>query len=316
MNNLGIYIFDQTSDLDYEIEIISFNLLSALSWINFQGPIHLYCNTRYLETLKKWGVDTLYEYINTEILDNKSEHIDYKQYWAYSKFEVIKNIQYETPFTIIDTDLWLNRTLKFNEKLDVMMYHKENFHNNYKNDTYPDFDFMIPDNLKEMNFDKSLLPTNCAILHIRNSNFIKDWISLSEEISSYNTNIKIPNGNKSTKMCFVEQRLLPMLLAKNGYKYDTFISQIYQSHLAETQDGSEWLPTIDNSSDVDKENFDSIKHVWGLKKYLNYKEIREMVIIITINTISLYPIKDKPYTKLCEELKGIIQTLESHSLAS
>jgi hypothetical protein len=309
MNDLGVHVFEQTNSIQYETELVAFNLLSILSWKRFHGPIHLYCNTTYLNTLKKWGVDTLYDSINTHIIDNKPDNIDYQEFWAYTKFLVLDHLKdSDKPFTLVDTDLWIQDKLDLNKNVDVVMYHKENFDVNYWNNIYLDFDFFISENVKSMDFNKSILPTNGALLHVKNTKFIKEWLNISEEIAVFNSINKIEIDNKSTRMCFIEQRLLPMLLEKRGFTYDTFISQVYQSQLVEKQDGSEWLPRIHDSRSEEMINFQKIKHVWGMKRFFNHRDIYNLVMESTLTCLSEYEISDKPYKNLYFKLLNELLT--------
>lgn len=305
MNNLGIHVFEQSDILEWENELVSFNLLSALSWKYFEGPIHLYCNTTYLNTLKRWGVDGIYDSINTEIIDNKPTNINYKEFWAYSKFLILESLRNSTqPFTLLDTDLWLLDKIDLDKDVDVIMYHKENFDLNYWNNIYIDFDEFVPDTIKSLNLDKSILPTNGAIIHFKNTSILGQWLDLSKEIVEFNFKNNIPAEHTSTKMCFIEQRLLPMLMKKLDFKYDTFIVQVYQSQLSEKQDGSEWLPRLGNDNTKENQDFQKIKHVWGLKKFFKQPEIRSLVMQSTITCLSQYDIFDKPYKKIFTRLVG------------
>jgi hypothetical protein len=316
MNNIGIHIFEQNNPLEWEIEIVSINLLSALSWKRFHGPIHLYCNEIYYDTLKKWGVDKVYDYINTDVLDNKPKDIDYIIYWAYSKMIVLRHLKDNpTPYTIIDNDLWILSPLDLNKNCDVIMYHKENFDINFYKNVYVDFNYIITDEIKQLNLNSTTLPTNCALLHIKNNNFLVEWLDLCETMVKSNFDFN-KFGTESSNMCFIEQRLLPMLLEKRGFTYDTFIDHIYQSHLIEAQDGSEWLPDLDTSSKESLTKFESIKHVWGLKKLLHYNEIKSLILSTLINSLREYDIEDKPYFNLVVRLVENYRSCQSQNLAS
>jgi hypothetical protein len=303
MNNLGIHVFEQTKVLDHELELLNFNLISALSWRKFHGPIHLYCNQDYLNTLKKWGVDTVYDYINTDVLDNKTNDIDYVQYWAFSKFIVLNHlVKLHKTFTLIDNDLWFLSPLDIKNSFDVMMYHREEFDLKYDKNIYVDFDYMLPEHLKLSINDKSILPTNAAILYVKNSNDIITWINTAFEIAKYNFGKSKDQESPSTKMCFVEQRLLPIVLSKQNINYGTFISQNYITQNIDLLDGSEWYPRIEDSITEEQERFNNIKHVWGLKKFLKYKEIWQLVISLTLEHLNQYQVIDKPYEKLVTNL--------------
>lgn len=314
--DLGIHVFEKNNKLDWEMEILIVNLLSALTWKNFHGPIKMFCNKEYYEILKKYGIDTLYDEINTELLDNKPNDIDYVQYWAFGKLWVIKHLKNESPFTLVDTDLWLLGKLQMNKNSDVQMYHLENYSPQYKNNIYVDYNPLIPAELREMDLDENCLPTNCAILTINNNSFVEEWIDLSEQIAKYNTTIPVPNNNTSSKMCLVEQRLLPMLLKKNGLSWSTYIDHIYQSQLADPQDGSEWFPRLENSTPEMVRKFASIKHVWGLKKYFNIDHIRNLVMRSCLQTLDLYPIKGEPYEEIVNQFRKTYDIESSQVLAS
>ena len=295
--NLGIHVFEEL-DLDWEEEIICINLLSILSWKRFHGPIQIYCNTKYKQTLQKWGLDSLYDKINTDVIDNKPLDIDYEQNWAFVKFLVLKEVKNLTPFTLVDNDLWIIKRLDMNSQNDVTMYHFEGFSNDYINNIYEDFDYLVPQKVINLNLDKNISPTNTALLSINNGSFIDEWVNLCEEIASYNKNIELRTRNKSIKMCFLEQRLLPMLLTKRGLTYSTYLEHTYLSHKAEPQDGSEWYPLLENSTESQIDKFSSIKHVWGMKKLFRHFEVRKLIITNCLTNLMEYDINDKPYTQL------------------
>lgn len=301
MNNLGIHIYDQFADLKWEEEILLFNLMSALTWKKYMGTIDLYCNTNYLMNLKKYNIDSLYNNINTEILDNKPNNIDYNQYWAFSKLIVLEKIK--APFTLIDTDLYIKDKLVFNTENKVTFYHKENFSLDYERNVYIDFDLLIPDHIKSMKLDKNVLPNNTAILNVNDDTFISDWVNLSKEIAIYNKDIKVEHP--STKICFVEQRLLPILLEKKGIKYSTIIKSIYQSHLSNMQNGDEWIPSSSLLNLIDPEEhkrFFNIKHLWGIKAMFENESIRNKIMNIVIDDFENFLDIDNKFEKIYKKI--------------
>lgn len=300
MNHLGLHIYDQNSDISWLEEVLIFNLISALSWKKYMGPIHLYCNTRYLNTLRKWNLHLVYDYINTDILDNKPNEIDYSQYWAFCKLLVMNEVK--PPFTQVDTDLYLRLPIKLDD--DIIMFHEENFSLDFHRNIYIEPDLLVPNEIKEMNFDKSVLPTNTALLHIKDNSFINEWVELSKEIAVYNKDVKIENP--SIKMCFVEQRLLPMILKKKNLNYSLILKSIFQSHEIEAQNGSEWIPNpfeLKNSDPNEFKIFDGIKHLWGIKKMFHIPNIRNLIMSICLDDLLQYNIDYKPYGKLFIKLK-------------
>lgn len=302
-NQLGVHIFYQSKSLNYEEEIISFSLLSAISWKKHMGPIILYCNKTYLETIKKYNVDSIYDDINSDFLEDLPNGINYGDFWAFYKLLVAKKIQNLTPFTILDTDLWLNAPLIINQKLDVMMYHNEKFDINYPNNPYPDFDQFLPDNIKEMKLDKEVLPTNCAILHIRNNSFINKWVDLSTQIALHSSKIEFPELNTSSKMCFIEQRLLPMVLKKENLNWDTFLYTSYLTHIHSSEDGSEWEPNPFTIPEADKTIFENIKHVWGLKSLFSNSKLKFLFMRLVMEHFQNHDMENKPYSDFFHSLK-------------
>jgi len=304
MNNLGIHIYESNAAINWETEMVTINLISALSWKKYQGPIKLYCNTDYYNILKKWGVDSVYDEINTDILDNKSNDIDYGKYWAFGKFLALEDLIENSPFTLLDTDLILFDKLPEIKDANVVMFHNENFSENYEHNHYPDFDFMLPESIKSRNFDKKILPTNCALIKFSTTEFISEWIELAKQIARFNSenHSEVNDRHNSIRMCFVEQRLLPMLLQQRGITYQTYLETVYQSHLTEKQDGSEWLPLLDEASSSDHYILNNVKHVWGLKRFFGDDVIRSMVISLCLSKITEFELDNKPYKKLVDHM--------------
>jgi hypothetical protein len=299
-NQLGVHVFEKTKEIPFETEVIGINLVSILTWKLFHGPIVLYCNSEYLKVLQKWGLDRLYDSINTELLDTKPQDIDYEKYWAFVKLLVIKDLKERVPFTLFDNDLWVTTNLNFDSDSDLIVYHKEDYQESYHNNIYVDMDLMLPESIKKMNFDKTILPTNAAILHFNNKYFIDEWVDLSKQIVDYNKDLNFKH--KSTQMCFVEQRLLPMLLTKRGFKYSTFIDNIYVTHKSDPQDGSEWYPHLNDTKGEMWDKFQSIKHVWGLKKSFTNPHIKSLVMENVINTLRNFNFTNTPYQGLLDTL--------------
>lgn len=299
-NKLGIHVFEKHGNLDWELELLSMSLLSALSWKKYCGDIHLYTNKEYLDLITKWGLDNIYDSINTQIIETKSKEIDYDKYWAFSKLLVIESLKDSTPFTVFDLDLWLNEEIDFDNDCDLMMYHEEGFDESYHNNIYIDFNLMIPDSVKSLNLKKEILPTNAAVLHFNNGKIISEWVDLSKQIAIFNNDKQF--SHKSIQMCFVEQRLLPMLLHKNNLKYSTFIDNRYLSHKVTEQDGEEWFPRLEDSTEEQISKFTKIKHVWGLKKLFHNDNLRDSVMEIVLKHLLGYRVFDKPYSKFVNEL--------------
>jgi hypothetical protein len=272
MDILVVHVFEKRGPIEWEEALISIALLSAMSWKKYHGRIALYTNEEYLESLRKWGVDKIYDYIDTETLKTIPEGVDTSTFWAYGKIHVASKIN--EPFVLVDNDLWLEGPLEFRSDRDFIAYHFENFNENFENSYYINFDSMIPKKWIGR-WDKELLVTNTALLWINNKHLIDKWVYFATEIAKYDSN---PDIDSIKKMIFVEQRLLPMIAKELNLKYSTFIHQIYLSSSVHSNDGSEWDPHFKDWNQRDREVFSKIVHIWGLKKYFTESpEIRQLV---------------------------------------
>jgi hypothetical protein len=68
------------------------------------------------------GIDVLYDYIDSHTLATMPS-VDTKKWWALGKIYVAA--QQTAPFAIIDTDLYLEQPLHFNDTLAFQGYHFE-----------------------------------------------------------------------------------------------------------------------------------------------------------------------------------------------
>ena len=91
----GYHVFYQSKEIDGEFEEINYlvQIASILFWKKNEGKMSLYCNSEYLNFIKKWGIDDLYDEINTECLD-KIQYKEYlNKYWSFCKIEAAVDIE-------------------------------------------------------------------------------------------------------------------------------------------------------------------------------------------------------------------------------
>jgi hypothetical protein len=205
---LGIHVYEKRGPILWEDELLAVNLLSILSWKRFHGRIHLYTNEEYLETLQKWGIDKLYDKIDTTTLKQIPDRLNQKEYWAFGKIHVAGEIA--EPFVLIDTDLWLNAPLEFDKKSAFMAYHFENFDESFNLNPYIDFDNLIPEKWIGR-WNKEIMPVNTALLWFNHDILKNEWIEISKEIALQTEQISLEDVYGSKKMVLIEQRVLPML---------------------------------------------------------------------------------------------------------
>lgn len=259
----GVHIFEKRGPIDWEDELIAIQALSALSWKKFHGRIELYCNESHLESLKKWGVDKLYDKIDTELFANAPEEINRFHYWTFGKIFIPSML--EPPFVLVDTDLWITSELEFDFTKSLIAHHEEKFDKNYKGRFYDDFTHFLPEKYIGY-FDDTINPLNVALLFVNDKDLVNEWFKISTEVLKSNRKTKLSN---TQQIVFLEQRMLSMLAKKLDKNYSTFITQVYDSDNPDIMDDNLWEPPTSKWNEEEKIKFYSIKHVWGLKKMFN-----------------------------------------------
>jgi hypothetical protein len=162
----GYHVFYQSKEVDDEFEEINYlvQVASILFWKNNQGSVKLYCNSKYLEFIKKWNLDVFYDDINTECLDNIPYKENLKKYWSFCKIESAFDIsKKDNDFVIIDTDLWIHEPINIDSNFEFIGYHPEQGLDHPENPYIDAHNFMDGEDLQ--NFDWSIVPINCAFLY-------------------------------------------------------------------------------------------------------------------------------------------------------
>jgi hypothetical protein len=110
MENLTAYhVYYQNKDFGkyFEIDLLV-QLASALLWKKAYGSIKLYCNKKFLDTLKEYHLDQVYDEINTTLMESIPYREYLPKYWSFCKIYLAKYLnQRESRFVILDTDLWI-----------------------------------------------------------------------------------------------------------------------------------------------------------------------------------------------------------------
>lgn len=288
----GYHIFYQSKDVDDQFESINYltQIASILFWKKNEGKISLYCNTKYLDFIKKWRIDLLYDEINTECLDN----IPYKEYlhkyWSFCKIEAALDIsKSHKNFVIIDTDLWIHEPLNFDTNHQFVGYHQE------QSLIHPDNPYVNPDNYMSQSdmslFNWDISPVNCAFLYLNSRTLIIEWYNLALKVIDDNKHVKIKD--LSADIVFIEQRLLPTLVNKLEMSMSTLIPNVYIPHIKPDNNGCEWIPALGFDSE-NQYNISNIKHVWGLKKMYTDPNIRNLVIDTVVKSLDKHFFDWKP----------------------
>lgn len=269
----GIHVFEKREDNKWNEYSFAVQLLSILSWKKFHGRIVLYTNEEHLEDLRERGIDKYYDAIDTETL-KRCPDMDKSKYWAFGKIYVAS--KQTEPFVLVDTDLWIDAPLNFNESLAVQGFHFESFDVNFPLNRYLDFDNSLPTKWIGR-WRKDLMPLNCAILFLNNQRLIKEWYECALEIAQQPNQIEVDKAVSSYYMTFVEQRLLPMIAYEMGMPCGSITSLIYLTYATEFN-GDEWYPHLKDITNDEYEIFSKIKHIWGIKSdIVNSEDVKNLV---------------------------------------
>lgn len=279
----GYHVFYQSKEFEkyHEIDLMV-QLASALFWKEKYGPIKLYCNKKFLNTLKIWNLDQCYDEINTSVL----EDIPYKdylsKYWSFCKIHAIKHIsQIEDKFVVLDTDLFIKKDLHLDFNKDLIVYHQEIFKEDQQHKTYlPPSTFLSEDEIKGYNWD--ILPTNAAFLYLNNKEFIDKWYNWVINVIENNKNT--PKYPDSADTVFIEQRLLPTLAEKMGLSVEFVFDSKYKTWVDGVDDLSDWEPKLDSTEKL-KFRMDNARHVWGLKNNYRFLDIRQLILFSSISSM-------------------------------
>ena len=277
MENLTAYhVYYQNKDFGeyFEIDLLV-QLASALFWKKNYGPIKLYCNKKFLETLKQYDLDKVYDEVNTTLM----ESIPYKEYlpkyWSFCKIYLAKYLtQREERFVILDTDLWIREDIGLDFTLDLINYHEEIYKEKQTPLTYVSpKNFVSKSKFKEYNWD--ILPANGAFIYLNNKSLINKWYI--EVIDVIESNKNKPKLEYNADTVFIEQRLLPVIADNMGLKRDVVFPSKYKTWITDVGDLSEWEPVLD-STERGAYLMDHCKHIWGIKNSYRYKEYRDIVL--------------------------------------
>lgn len=278
---VGYHVFYKSKE-DSKWEGINYlvQIASILFWKKYFGQCNLYCNRKFLKSIKKWGIDKLYDNINTECLENipdignlKCNITGLPKYWSFPKILAIKDIsKYNNEFVVFDTDLWIEKNIHFNSDYDFIGYHKEQVDDHINNPYIEPSNFL--DEVSLNLFDWSQSPINCAILYFNNKELIDEWYTWCLKVIDLNKD-KENTRATSVDTIFIEQRLLPTIAKRLNLKIDTIIPNIYIPQ--NKRNGEEWNPPCGYTED-NKILTKSIKHVWGIKALFDNIKVRRLIL--------------------------------------
>ena len=298
---LGVHVWEKYGPVEWEEELLAITLLSILKWKKHHGRIALYTNEEYLDLIKPYGIDQLYDYVDTETLTKVSPYVNKNRYWAFGKIHVASTIT--EPFVILDNDLWINRPLELDDNMSYVGYHYENFDSKKEDTPYVDFFNLIPPSMIGR-WNREVLPTNTALLWINNPDLLKEWVECATEIASHPMQIEIDDPKNLRRTVLIEQRLLPMIAAEKNLPYSTFIPQVYQTQNLSIGNGWEWEPHPSYWTEEQTNAFDSIRHIWGGKTLWSVNDrIKRLMFDVALMDFNEVQDEAKPFEVLISKLK-------------
>jgi hypothetical protein len=301
----GVHIFEKLGPIEWEDELIVIQAISALTWKKHHGRIELYCNEEHLESLKKWGVDKIYDKIDTILLTETPSTVDRVEYWTFCKLFVSSRL--EPPFVLVDTDLWITDEINFDFTKSFIAYHEESYNWDNPNNFYVNFDNFV--NEKYINyFDVTIKPTNVALLFWNDKELLNSWFDIANETLTENRNCEL---NRTQKTVFLEQWLLPMNAVKLNKPYSVLVPQVYNSsNNGDPFDENLWTPKVKDWDEKNWFNFNKIKHVWGLKKSFHLGSVVSEIfekLLLSANSLNLTHLGLNDLLDFIEVRSGIIK---------
>ena len=279
LNGFHVYYLREPSTDKWEFINTLVQYASIVHWKKFYGPIHLYCNSIFLDEIKKYKLDIFYDSINVEFLDGLDSS-KLKKFWSWPKLLAIRDISTKYfNFAVLDTDLWFRDKVDFDANLDLVGYHLERVSSDIRNPYLSPEVFL---DCSKWDFNWSVSPVNCAFLYFNSQLLIQLWVSIAEEVVE-NSDFELIN-DLSSETIFIEQRLLSVIADKLGLKWSTLIENVYLPDVPANSEGLEWEPRVGYTED----NFEltsKIKHVWGLKKRYGEHSVRELVLNVCLNSL-------------------------------
>lgn len=277
-----------------EVSLLT-QVLSALSWKhhNPSDTLWLYTNTKTLSEYKSYGIDKLYDKIDTDVLDRYPSNINNKVFWATPKLWVMKN--QTTPFVNLDTDFVFHKKLQMIDD-SVVFLHQEN------PTTYP-FPTKLEhsDDFKwseiELSGFLNSLPVNTALSIWTDISFLQKYLDRYFEFVTNNegrmtlTEDEVRYTHKNGAQLTSEQWLLSAMILLEQQTNENFSSKSLLpilSHIAgfKPQDYNMPLPQLMEGVN------NSMFHLWNSKSVFemgNYSVFTALVKSLTSSISNLIP---------------------------
>lgn len=198
--------------------------LSAIKWKQFGNDMIMYTDKETLNNMKKFGLDTLYDEINTDLFENGSicKNINFDYFWAMPKILSLHYETYHLGNNVLVSDQDVVPTSDFSrlyDMCDVLVWSNKEYVEDKR--LYPNLDKLsLPEDYKLPEwFTGKTQPLNTGVIHFRKK---EDAIEYCDEVIKYVSNNKNDKNNvRAITMCNAEQRMIGEFLNHKDYSYMT-----------------------------------------------------------------------------------------------
>lgn len=263
-------------------------VMSCLCWKKFQGPIKLYCDKDFYAYIKKLGVDSLWDEIDTTTVhEGFADDVNHDMFWAYAKMYV-NSLQNE-PFVSIDLDLFQAQYYDYSvadivcSHIELSDYANDNILNRNKPVYYPNYfewDIFKDRFSKFPNLKFEDYSLNVAVLAVNKPEFCKEVFEIAQafakgnnfdpqDVNTHGYERYLRTIHSSSMITFIEQRLAAAVASTNNYSVRSLINLLY--------DGGQQGWVKEDQEFINP----GITHLWGWKATMKTESGYEERISLT-----------------------------------
>ena len=194
-------------------------ILSALLWRKYNGPIKLYTDSIGLEYYRMMEMTSIWDEIDTNVIDNMPDNIHPSIFWAGAKLFAMR--EQTRPFCMMDTDLMVWRSIIDDVKgKQAMAYHVESLEET--EGCYIPFEHLKKrtDYKPDPDWDWTANPFNMALSYFSDLDFMRYYCGKAIDFMTGNNEMPM---EMVTQMVFAEQRIITMCAIQKHVFVDTFL---------------------------------------------------------------------------------------------
>lgn len=234
--------------------------------------LNFYGDKLTLDLFKDLGVTELWNNVK-EV--GRNTFIDKSIFWASSKLQALRHV--DTPVVIMDHDFIVYRSFDKYLKDTFTATHEEDGTNYYLNALDP-----YIQQVKHIINRPNLKALNCSFLYFPDSEFTRQYASLSLDLMAEFTKIKVPN---SKYLIYAEQLLLKHLTTVKNIEIDTLLDHYLKCETDEFLKADTGLIPYEEHSLYFRHYWKDKKKIRNSSDGFNYEEEIEQLENIVKNRI-------------------------------